>query len=155
MAPLPQELVDAMVAMVPDEESLRACALTAASFADPSQRRIFRSMTIREERHTQTGAFKRIADILTHSPHLSHHVRSLSLVLKWVPDNWPPLESILSTTTRVERLAIQGINPLFTTELHSNSSLIEVLSLKTLRCIALTTVSMSPSIATMVLETFE
>ncbi|KAJ6448996.1 hypothetical protein C8R45DRAFT_947640 [Mycena sanguinolenta] len=112
-------------------------------------------MTIREERHTQTGAFERITDILTHSPYLGHYIRFLSLVLKWVPDNWPPLESILSTTTRAERLAIQGINSLFTTELHSNPSLIEVLSLKTLRCVALTTVSMSPSIAIMVLKTFE
>ncbi|KAF7342625.1 hypothetical protein MSAN_02019300 [Mycena sanguinolenta] len=101
--PLPQELVDIVVSLVPDQKSVLACALTARSFVIASQRRLFRSVTIRN-----ASTLKRLAAILSQSPDLGQCVRRLTFEIGDMYDYCPSLASILSTTTRLERLAIDG-----------------------------------------------
>ncbi|KAJ6465305.1 hypothetical protein C8R45DRAFT_1173737, partial [Mycena sanguinolenta] len=99
-----QEFIDLIVSLVPDKASLLSCALTAAAFVNPSQRRIFYSMSIQD-----VAAYQRLADILAHSPHLGQYIRFLVFEIEGELRCRAPLQSILSTTTRLERLTIEGI----------------------------------------------
>ncbi|KAJ6450905.1 hypothetical protein C8R45DRAFT_93083 [Mycena sanguinolenta] len=103
MGPLPQELVDTIVGLVAETQSIIACALTARSFVEAGQRRIFRLLSIQD-----IFAYELLAGVLTESPHLGQYVKLLSLRIVDIPARWAALESILSTTTRVERLMIEG-----------------------------------------------
>ncbi|KAJ6457837.1 hypothetical protein C8R47DRAFT_1328374 [Mycena vitilis] len=47
MADLPQELINAIVDEVDDENDLPSCSLAARAFVDPSQRRMFRGLSLR------------------------------------------------------------------------------------------------------------
>ncbi|KAJ6449452.1 hypothetical protein C8R45DRAFT_1224404 [Mycena sanguinolenta] len=102
--------------------------LTCASTAT-SQRRIFRS-TI--DGHTVLLS----VSFLTHSPHLGNYFKFLSLLLDC--NGWRS-----KATTSVAKLSF------------INSSLIALLFLTTLRCVAFTNESVYSSIAALMLETFE
>ncbi|KAF7372879.1 hypothetical protein MSAN_00494000 [Mycena sanguinolenta] len=130
MSQLAQEIIDAIVDLVPDERSLLACALTAPSFVYASQRRIFYSISIQN-----VAACNRLAAILTKSPHLGQYTRMLSLNIHGMPLDWACLEPIVSATTQVEQLAIKGSHK--KTPLHVNSSLLVLLLSQSLRCVAL------------------
>ncbi|KAF7326991.1 hypothetical protein MSAN_02492900 [Mycena sanguinolenta] len=129
MSQLAQELIDAIVDLVPDKQSLLACALTAPSFVYASQRRIFHSISIQN-----VAACNRLAAILTESPHLGRYVRILSLKIHGMPLDWACLEPIVSATTSVEQLAIKGSHK--KTPLHVNASLLALLLSQSLRCVA-------------------
>ncbi|KAJ6457734.1 hypothetical protein C8R45DRAFT_1081878 [Mycena sanguinolenta] len=152
MKPLPQELIDAIVGFVPDNNSLIACALTATSFVSASQRRVFHTMQIES-----ISVYERLAAILAQSPHLGGYVRILALIIEDIPADWDPLKCILSTMTRVEKLAIQGRSrddqrPC----LRHNPSLIDFLYEESLMCVALAHLCDVPSYAlTWLLESYE
>ncbi|KAJ6490128.1 hypothetical protein C8R45DRAFT_992726 [Mycena sanguinolenta] len=84
------------------------------------------------------AACSRLAAILKRSPHLGQYVKILSLNLHEMPLYWTSLEPILSTTNRVERLAIVStIENGIKTSLCLSSDLIDLLSLESLRGAAL------------------
>ncbi|KAJ6474902.1 hypothetical protein C8R45DRAFT_1160130 [Mycena sanguinolenta] len=87
MASLPPELIDSIVEHVPDEKSLLACALTASSFLNASQARIFHSISL-----VHDTAYERLAGILAQSPRLG---TVKALVQKQLPRH-PPLIGFLS-----------------------------------------------------------
>ncbi|KAJ6474985.1 hypothetical protein C8R45DRAFT_1217312 [Mycena sanguinolenta] len=152
MRSMPQELIDAIVKLVPDKNTLLACALTDPSFVDVSQRRIFHWMSIQNP-----AEYERLAGILSQSPHLGRYVRRLALQIHDIPAGSAALALILSTTNRVERLVIQGRSRFAEkNELTSNPSLIAFLSLETLLCVGLVRLGAVPSsIVTTVLQSCE
>ncbi|KAJ7469813.1 hypothetical protein B0H11DRAFT_2043535 [Mycena galericulata] len=151
MVELPQELIDAILEVVPGS-SLRECSLTASSFVHTSQRRIFRALSLSE-----IPAFERMAIILTESPHLGQYVRHLSLQISHIPSDWAPLKRLLSTMPTIERLAISGVaNESTRSQIQLNPSLLEILSLRSLRCVALDDLGDVPgSLIIQILSSFE
>ncbi|KAJ7031697.1 hypothetical protein C8F04DRAFT_1262565 [Mycena alexandri] len=106
VAPLPQELVDAIVSEVADPNSLKACALASLSFRGPSQRALHSSLTLHGHQDSAVREF------LTTSPHITLYVTKLKMKLP--PPHAPfsefdSLEWILSKLTRVNRCVITGI----------------------------------------------
>ncbi|KAJ6508184.1 hypothetical protein C8R45DRAFT_1167821 [Mycena sanguinolenta] len=153
MGRLPQELVDTIVGLVAGRQSLIVCGLTARSFVEASQRCIFRWLSIQD-----IPTYELVAGVLTESPHLGQYVRLLSLRIVDIPARWAALESILSTTTRVERLTIEGDRGGFKREarLCANPSLIDFLSSELLLCVGPVNLEAVPeSIVAMLLSTCE
>ncbi|KAF7366939.1 hypothetical protein MSAN_00952600 [Mycena sanguinolenta] len=131
MADLPQELVDAIVEDVP-ESSLAACALTARAFVVSSQRRLFRWMSL-----NNISAYEKTARLLTSSPHIGPYFRYLALNIAQIPKDYVHLETILASLSELEYLSIAG-NPTATrNQMAQNPCLVGLLSLPTLRCLAL------------------
>ncbi|KAJ7703429.1 hypothetical protein B0H16DRAFT_1589022 [Mycena metata] len=132
---LPQELIEAIVEEVPSE-SLAACSLTAIAFVACSQRRLFRWMSL-----SDIPAYERAARLLASSPHLGPYFRYLDLDLKEVPQDYCHLESILAGLSEIEFLAISGdydgYDRSSSNQIGDQPSLIDFLSLATLRCLAL------------------
>ncbi|KAJ7254624.1 hypothetical protein B0H12DRAFT_1289384 [Mycena haematopus] len=75
----PQELIDLVLGNT-DKESLKSCALVARSFRPTSQMLIFSDFTILPSGCDNIPALQRLADVLSDSPHLARHVRTLHLV---------------------------------------------------------------------------
>ncbi|KAJ7116930.1 hypothetical protein C8R44DRAFT_854633 [Mycena epipterygia] len=127
MPDLPQELIDAIIEDVPDA-SLPACALTATAFVIPSQRRLFRWLSL-----AHPTQYSRAAALLTSSRHLTPYVHALALDVKEIPPDCADLKSILAQLTELERLSIAG-------DLHShtpfaqNPCLLDVFRLPSLKC---------------------
>jgi hypothetical protein len=81
-ATCPQELIDLILGKTDsaDEETLKLCALVARSFRSTSQKLIFSDLTILPSGRDSIPALQRLADVLSESPHLALHVRTLHLV---------------------------------------------------------------------------
>ncbi|KAF7342563.1 hypothetical protein MSAN_02012700 [Mycena sanguinolenta] len=151
MAELPQELIDTIVELVLAKD-LIACALTARSFVECSQRRIFYMMSL-----SGLPAYERMSIILAKSPHLGQYVRLLALEIEGIPENWRPLEVIVSTFLELERVTIRG-NLVGTapSELGQNPPLIDLLSLPSLLCVGLANlINVPASLITKALENAE
>ncbi|KAJ6551797.1 hypothetical protein B0H19DRAFT_1378444 [Mycena capillaripes] len=146
---VPQELIDAIVKHVPDS-SLAACSLTATAFVAPSQRRLFRWISL-----SGVPEYERIVRSLASSPHLGKYVRHLALHIQGIPDDYAPLKSILPLFSEIERLSIGGDFRTGTNEMARNPCLIDLLSLPTLRSFALDRVSVSYALISRALSTFE
>ncbi|KAK7042013.1 hypothetical protein R3P38DRAFT_2888115 [Favolaschia claudopus] len=150
---LPQDIVNSIIALAPSD-SLHACALTAISFVQSSQRRIFRSVSL-----GKMPDYDRMMSILDMSPHLGEYVKDLALYIAGLPANWEALAFALSTMTELERLTIIG------NTVESASSclslrwhpwLFDLLSLPSLRCVGLDDLyDVPPSLITDLLETVE
>ncbi|KAJ7042865.1 hypothetical protein C8F04DRAFT_1251684 [Mycena alexandri] len=116
----PQELVDLVLGET-DRDTLKSCALVARSFRPTSQRLIFSDLTILPPTRDSTLTLQRLADVLSASPHLALHVRTLHLVqpyfdrCAWMESDILP--AILSMFTGLESLNIRIYNWEY---LHSN-----------------------------------
>ncbi|KAJ7217390.1 hypothetical protein B0H12DRAFT_1241729 [Mycena haematopus] len=104
----PQELIDLILAKT-DKESLKSCALVAHSFRSTSQMLIFSDLTIGPSGCDSIEALQCLADVLSASPHLALHVRTLRLVQAglyepcvWMQSNVFP--TILCKFTNLESL---------------------------------------------------
>ncbi|KAJ6478980.1 hypothetical protein C8R45DRAFT_1101415 [Mycena sanguinolenta] len=152
MAPIAQELVDIIVGLVPDNNSLIACALTAKSFVTASQRRLLHSVTI-SKLHT----LQCLAAALTKSPDLGPYVRNFTFdVGRNISGYCSALVSVLKRATRMERLTIKGAPSGTNRWFCFGPDFVEFLEFSPLRCVALANLSHVPSsIVTMLLETFE
>ncbi|KAJ7670919.1 hypothetical protein DFH06DRAFT_143388 [Mycena polygramma] len=106
MADLPQELIDAIVEEVDDENDLPACSLAARAFVDPSQRRLFRSLSLRWD--LGWDSLDRALAFLHQFPHLVPHVRDVSLDIPMDSKNQETLEAILRMLGNIEHLVIEG-----------------------------------------------
>ncbi|KAJ6551823.1 hypothetical protein B0H19DRAFT_1378465 [Mycena capillaripes] len=150
MSDVPQELIDAIIKHVPDS-SLVACSLTATAFVAPSQRRLFRWISL-----SGMPAYERIARSLASSPHLGRYVRHLALHIQGIPKDYAPLKVILPLFSEIERLSIGGDLQAKTNEMARNPCLIDLLSVPTLRSFALERISYVPyTLISRALSTFE
>ncbi|KAJ6459934.1 hypothetical protein C8R45DRAFT_1030119 [Mycena sanguinolenta] len=151
MAELPQELIDAVVELVPAKD-LIPCALTARAFVERSQRRIFYWMSL-----SGLPEYERMSSILAQSPHLGKYVRLLVFELDGIPPGWRPLEVIVSTLVELERVTIRGnVAGAVPSELRQNPSLINLLSLPSLLCVGFADlIDVPASLITKALETAE
>ncbi|KAJ7120308.1 hypothetical protein C8R44DRAFT_174254 [Mycena epipterygia] len=107
-----QELIDLILGKTDSAETLKSCALVARSFRPPSQKLIFSGLTILPSGRDSIPALQRLADVLSASPHLAVHVRTLHLVQPsfhkpcvWVQSDILP--AILSTFTNLKSLNIR------------------------------------------------
>ncbi|KAJ7025637.1 hypothetical protein C8F04DRAFT_1127600 [Mycena alexandri] len=113
-ATCPQELVDLILGET-DRDNLKSCALVARSFRPTSQKLIFSDLTILPSGRDSILALQRLADVLSASPHLALHVRTLHLVQPrfnepcvWMQSDI--LSVILSVFTGLESLNIRLFN---------------------------------------------
>ncbi|KAJ7468102.1 hypothetical protein FB451DRAFT_1258100 [Mycena latifolia] len=114
MASLPQELVDAIIDEVHDKASLKSCALVATTFLPPSQRSIFRSLSVYRQQSQRRQNLVAASGFLTASPHLASYVRDMIIEL---PNGGPEcahLEIVLRSIHNVERLVVSGKSVLWT-----------------------------------------
>ncbi|KAJ7044397.1 hypothetical protein C8F04DRAFT_1174830 [Mycena alexandri] len=74
-----QELIDRILGDT-DKDTLKSCALVARSFRTTSQKLIFSDLTILPPGCDSIPALQRLANLLSASPHLALHVRTLRLV---------------------------------------------------------------------------
>ncbi|KAK7042017.1 hypothetical protein R3P38DRAFT_3348143 [Favolaschia claudopus] len=149
---LPQELIDSIIELV-CVNSLCACALTATSFVQPSQRRIFNWMSL-----FHLSQYEGMAIILAKSPHLGKYVKLLALQIAHLPADSAPLKLILSTMTELERLTISGdtAGSPMTSRLRLNPCLVDTLDIPSLLCFGLADlVDVSPFVVAQALETCE
>ncbi|KAF7340123.1 hypothetical protein MVEN_01930700 [Mycena venus] len=75
MLALPPELLDAIVVLVDDLESLKSCSLVASTLRYTSQRILIRSLTVQAKNYVQVG------QLLIESPHIADYITHLSLKL--------------------------------------------------------------------------
>ncbi|KAJ7832094.1 hypothetical protein B0H14DRAFT_3712954 [Mycena olivaceomarginata] len=104
MARLPQELFDAIIDEIHDQETLKACALVATSFLRPSRRKLFRKVRLGE-----VGRRSRdIAPALAESPHLMSYIRDLSIHLWGTSSEYLAVAVILRSAQNIESLVVFG-----------------------------------------------
>jgi hypothetical protein len=113
-ATCPQELIDLILGET-DSADLTSCALVARSFRPTSQKLIFSDHRILPPGCDSIPALQRLADVLSASPHLALHVRTLRLVhpslrepCMWMRSDLLP--AILSVFTDLESLNIRIYN---------------------------------------------
>ncbi|KAJ6465009.1 hypothetical protein C8R45DRAFT_1079999 [Mycena sanguinolenta] len=113
-ATCPQELIDLILgeADSADKETLKSCALVARSFRPTSQKLIFSTLTIIPPRRDRIPTLQRLSDVLSASPHLALHVRTLYLgqYNSYTPCVWMQsdiLPAILSMLTNLKGLSIR------------------------------------------------
>ncbi|KAG6918798.1 hypothetical protein DXG01_011550 [Tephrocybe rancida] len=79
---LPQELVDSIIFAIDDIETLRLCSQVASSFRDPSQRQLFRDITIDfTSAPSTTESNVRLSRILSDNVRIAASVDSLTIFL--------------------------------------------------------------------------
>ncbi|KAJ6526808.1 hypothetical protein B0H19DRAFT_1275643 [Mycena capillaripes] len=100
---IPQELIEAILEEV-HESSLNTCALTARSFVDPSQRRIFRRIDFYASKPSVIRHFEFLYILLSNSPRLASYVRSVIICLH--PILFHGMTRLLAACTRLEFLAL-------------------------------------------------
>ncbi|KAJ7044385.1 hypothetical protein C8F04DRAFT_1174816 [Mycena alexandri] len=109
-----QELIDRILGDT-DKDTLKSCALVARSFRTTSQKLIFSDLTILPPGCDSIPALQRLANLLSASPHLALHVRTLRLVQPsfYAPCVWMQsdiLPVILPLFTRLASLKISIYN---------------------------------------------
>ncbi|KAJ7282515.1 hypothetical protein C8J57DRAFT_1295594 [Mycena rebaudengoi] len=130
MVSLPQELVETIIDVVHGKKSLRACALASKALLAPSQRCLFRSISlgksptqvsrnkIPKARNENLGRNDHLiaeaVNLFTSSPHLAKYVRSLSISLSMVQIDqalvFGSFNYLLHIFPYVERLQIDAAN---------------------------------------------
>ncbi|KAJ7800348.1 hypothetical protein B0H14DRAFT_1692284 [Mycena olivaceomarginata] len=130
MAPLPQELLDAIIDQVRDKETLKACALVATSFLPPSQRNLFRKVRLGDRDTSAT---------LAESPHLVSYIRDLTIYI-W--GTMSELAVILRSVQSIESLFVIAWSPKNWKRLgdEASSALLDCLSRPSLRRLGLSNV---------------
>ncbi|KAJ7483804.1 hypothetical protein B0H11DRAFT_2231950 [Mycena galericulata] len=120
----PQDLIELILGKTDsaDKETLKSCALVARSFRPTSQKLVFSDLTILPPERDSIPALQRLADVLSASPHLALHVRTLHLVQPglykpcvWMQSDIVP--ALLSAFTKLESLNVRIYNWDY---LHSN-----------------------------------
>lgn len=138
MVAFAQELIDAIIDHVgqtetyhsKDTTSLRACALTARSFVAPSQRQLFRTLTLKWEKMEKETAG------LIENPHLASYIRDLELDLWFEDPDFEQLVPLFPLLSRLDRLIMApGIWERLPANLRA--ALAGLLSLPSLRCFGL------------------
>ncbi|KAJ7468241.1 hypothetical protein B0H11DRAFT_45646 [Mycena galericulata] len=102
MAATPQELIDSIICEVDDVKSLKACALTAHSFRNPSQRQLLHSLTLQLRdasigSHTPSPNYAEFCTLLEESPHVAVYIKRLTIRLYYHTSRgqWKKLQTVL------------------------------------------------------------
>jgi hypothetical protein len=143
MAPLSQELFDAIIDEIHDKETLKSCALVATSFLLPSQRNLFRNLTIRlglgGQRSRDTSA------ALAESPHLMSYIRNLTIYMGCIVSEYLAVAVILRSVQSIESLAVFERFRNWRLGDEASSALLDCLSRPSLRRLELSNVSGVPA----------
>ncbi|KAJ7478289.1 hypothetical protein FB451DRAFT_1452611 [Mycena latifolia] len=139
MVALVQDLIDTIIDELAgtkwlrrdDYANLRACSLTARAFVAPSQRHLFRSLTLTGYRGELEGRWR----ILGNSSHLTSYIRDLRVHFSL--DSASSLAALLPRFTRVHRVAITSPDNWDAFPITFRTALFSLLSLPSLRCVAL------------------
>ncbi|KAJ7281960.1 hypothetical protein C8J57DRAFT_1463973 [Mycena rebaudengoi] len=112
MAFLAQELIYAIIDEVELDQTLRSCALVSTAFLVPSQRRLFRtiSLSILTWKRIRGNLFASALDVFTASPHLASYVRGLYIMITDMPALHAPLTSLLPLLCNVEQFGIDAVH---------------------------------------------
>ncbi|KAJ7438397.1 hypothetical protein B0H11DRAFT_2104985 [Mycena galericulata] len=107
MDSLPPELIDSILHEVEDTKTLKACAIVASAFREPSQRILLRSVTVGGTRKN----YQTVSDILQKSAHIASYIRLLSFYLP--SKDTPPaavdfLPELLAKFTHLSYLTVYG-----------------------------------------------
>lgn len=114
---LPPELIDAIIDCLHDDEvSLKACSTIARDFRVTSQKHLFARVVLPPAPSSKNGKVtptQKLKGLLTSSPHIQHLVRDMDLPgggygVSWVSDDFSQLASILSSMSRLRKLAWGG-----------------------------------------------
>ncbi|KAJ6465628.1 hypothetical protein C8R47DRAFT_1154708 [Mycena vitilis] len=109
MAQLAQELIDAIVDELEDKDDLCTCALAARTFLHPSQRRLFRSLSLRWDGvSSRSAVLDRAVAFTDRFPHLIPHVREVSLDIPSNTENQVTLGRVLRMLGNIEHLTVHG-----------------------------------------------
>ncbi|KAK7038321.1 hypothetical protein R3P38DRAFT_2905629 [Favolaschia claudopus] len=120
MITLPQELIQVIVGLVDDLDTLKVCALLCTALVPFVQRILLRSLTIQQigsgrwrsgQVHRGVLSIQGAHSALRASPHISSYIRQLKIrftgpPLKSMEEG--PLESVLSALKNIEDLIIYG-----------------------------------------------
>ncbi|KAJ7142331.1 hypothetical protein C8R44DRAFT_974126 [Mycena epipterygia] len=142
MVDLAQELIDAIVDQLGQKDtwcspkditSLRACALAARSFVAPSQRHLFRSLTLTSEK------MQKVAAGIIENPRLGSFVRDLRIEVPFTSSHFDTLASLLPLLNRIDRLVIAWQNWDWKSfPANFRGAFVGLLSIPSLRCLAFT-----------------
>ncbi|KAJ7162745.1 hypothetical protein C8R43DRAFT_991279 [Mycena crocata] len=104
---IPPELIDAIVEKVVDEESLKACALTASTLRYTSQRILLRTVTV-DDRVGQPRTYSALCSLLEESPHVATYIRRLYMFFSEStgPSERSSVRQLLSQLKNVRRCTI-------------------------------------------------
>ncbi|KAJ7610638.1 hypothetical protein DFH06DRAFT_1245903 [Mycena polygramma] len=147
---LPQELVDAIIEEVCDDQTLQNCSLVAKAFVVPSQRSLFRSLYLYTRvnlAHHASSTCGHACTLFDASPHLAAYVRRLTLCLGRAED-YTAVERILQIANVVTQLAIHGSSDSFRWDYMSPSlisSILHAVQFPTLRILQLKRIIGVPS----------
>ncbi|KAF8215691.1 hypothetical protein K438DRAFT_606564 [Mycena galopus ATCC 62051] len=130
MAFIPPELIGLIVAEIDDSLSLKACALTATIFREPSQRILLRSFsltTIADLQFTRAKSdftrmssdFAGVSTLLEQSPHVAAYITLLEVAIHaWDTSVIEALPRIFSKLMNVRQCTIGGLQ-FFNTEYYT------------------------------------
>ncbi|KAJ7215384.1 hypothetical protein GGX14DRAFT_442851 [Mycena pura] len=154
MVALAQDLIDTIIDEVAAKRwfdrknygDLAACSLTARAFVAPSQRHLFRSLTLSTDNgHGNDGWPQELGaeswQVLTDSPHLGSYVRDFHLDMSTTAmSTLASLASLIPLLSGVNRLAIVCIHHYKWEKfpVGFRTALVSLFSLPSLRCVALT-----------------
>jgi hypothetical protein len=102
MAPLPQELFDAIIDEIHDKETLKSCALVATSFLRPSQRKLFRKVGGIGRHSRDTAA------ALAEFPHLVSYIHDLTILMPFSASACLAVAGVLRSVQNIESLSVVG-----------------------------------------------
>jgi hypothetical protein len=105
---LPQEIFDAIIEEVRDSASLTSCALVGTPFLSPSQRNIFRRLSLHRGQSHRHPSLIAAADFFAAYPHLASYVRDLSIELPDTALDAAALQVVLRLIQNIERLVVLG-----------------------------------------------
>ncbi|KAJ7079294.1 hypothetical protein B0H15DRAFT_954149 [Mycena belliarum] len=153
MSILPQELLDAILDRVNDEDALKQCSLAAKSLLIPSQRVLFRSLYLYTSDNTTwqhpSSTCEHAQALFVTSPHLAKYIRTLTLCLVRNPtEDFAQAEYVLAKAVLVSRLAIHGSVDNFRWDSMSPafiSALLEAVQRPTVQCFHLKRIIGVPS----------
>ncbi|KAJ6597803.1 hypothetical protein DFH09DRAFT_1356906 [Mycena vulgaris] len=104
---IPQELIDAIVCQLDDNESLKACTVVSSGFRGASQRILLSSLTLNG--HQDSTVCTRLAE----SPHVVAYIKRLKIKLpsaRYDPSEIQSLHRVLAQLTAVRECIIQGVS---------------------------------------------
>ncbi|KAJ7473690.1 hypothetical protein B0H11DRAFT_2195631 [Mycena galericulata] len=109
MDTIPPELIESIFRQVTDTDTLKACALVASIFREPSQRILLRSVTLGY--NLKDKGYQTVSDILQKSPHIASYIRILCFYLPMENDVSPGVDclpALLCKFTHISWLVVMG-----------------------------------------------
>ncbi|KAJ7435875.1 hypothetical protein FB451DRAFT_1417815 [Mycena latifolia] len=107
---IPQELVNAIVDLVGDTESLKACSLASPSLCSASQRILLRSLTLKGR--FDPSNYVATSTLFVESPHIAQYITNLKIELphsRTALAGAHSIPEVLTKLSRVRQCTIEGL----------------------------------------------